>query len=163
MKKQNGSSLVIALVLLTIITLVAVYSLEGSNIQSKMVANSLFSTLTYQECRNEQEANIRFYNTDTNRSELITIQQTETDITAGTLRASSTTSKKSDIIIGWRFISSDTGSQGISNNAGNNIDSSSQITAYVFEHDCLATFRFATNSQTLGVKVQSLKVAGKVI
>ena len=163
MKTQEGSSLVVALVLLTIITLVAVYSLEGSNIQSKMVANSLFSTLTYQECRNEQEANIRFYNTGTNRSDLITIQQTETDITNGTLRAGAVSTPKSTIQISWRFIPSNLGSQGISNNAGNNIDSSSQITSYVFEHDCLATFRFATNSQTLGVKVQSLKVAGKVI
>jgi len=41
------------------------------------VANSLFSTLTYQECRNEQEANIRFYNVDggANRNELIDIRQ----------------------------------------------------------------------------------------
>ena len=61
MKHQKGSSLVVALIFLTIISLVAVYSLEGSNIQSKMVANSLFSSLTYQECRNEQEANIRYY------------------------------------------------------------------------------------------------------
>ena len=60
--KQQGASLVVALIMLTIITLVAVYSIEGSTIQSKMVASSLFSTLTYQECRNEQEANIRFYN-----------------------------------------------------------------------------------------------------
>ena len=51
----------------------------------------------------------------------------------------------------------------IANNAGNNIDTGSSITAYVFEHDCIASFRFATNSQTLGAKVEALKITGKVI
>ena len=62
MQKQRGSSLLFSLIILTIITLVAVYSIEGTAIQSKMVANSLFNTLTYQECRNEQESSIRYFN-----------------------------------------------------------------------------------------------------
>jgi Tfp pilus assembly protein PilX len=164
MKHQQGSTLVVALIFLTIITLVSVYSLEGSSIQSKMVANSLFSTLTYQECRNEQEANVRFYNIGTNRSTLIDIKETGTPIqTNTTLTSQGLNPPKSETInISWRYLSGGD-AQGIANNAGNNIDTGSSITAYVFEHDCIASFRFATNSQTLGAKVEALKITGKVI
>lgn len=158
MKKQHGSSLVVALVFLTIITLVAVYSLEGSNMQSKMVANSLFSTLTYQECRNEQEANVRFYNANpTNKNELILAKKANTDIINGSLRGGATTASKSTVSISWRYM----GESGIGNQGG--YDADGNIGYYTFEHDCQATFRFATNSQTLGAKVQYLKVNDKVI
>lgn len=164
MKHQQGSTLVVALIFLTIITLVSVYSLEGSNIQSKMVANSLFSTLTYQECRNEQEANIRFYNLGSNRSTLIDIKETNIPLeTTTTLTGQGSNRPKSETItIKWRYLAGGD-AQGISNNVGNNVDTGSQVTAYVFEHDCIASFRFATNSQTLGAKVEALKIAGKVI
>lgn len=165
MKNQKGSSLVIALILLTIITLVAVYALEGSATQSKMVANSLLTTLTYQECRNEQEANVRFYNIGTNRSELIGIQQTGNNIIGGNVitKPGGNGEPKSTITINWRYLGSGTGGTGIAYNAGNNVDTSSPITAYVFEHDCDASYSFAINSQTLGAKVEALQIDGKVI
>lgn len=173
MKQQNGSTLVVSLVLLTIITLVAVYSLEGSNIQSKMVANSLFSTLTYQECRNEQEANIRFYNADggANRNELIDIRQlpeTVDPITNETLPPTKKvdsitmgrgayTPKSDSITVSWSYIQEAPASR-----AGYNIDIESQSRAYLYENNCDSEFRFAKNSQTLGAVVEGLEQAGNI-
>lgn len=172
MKQQNGSSLIVALVLLTIITVVAVYSLEGSNLQTKMVANSLFSTLTYQECRNEQEAQILFYNINggTNRNTLLTIagvppvddgdgnlipasiKQTDT-IT----EANATHPPESSIEIAWSYIQDAPASR-----SGYDIDTESPTKAYLYENDCLANFRFSTNSQTQGAIVEGLKQAGNI-
>lgn len=172
MKQQNGSSLIVALVLLTIITVVAVYSLEGSNLQTKMVANSLFSTLTYQECRNEQEAQVLFYNLNggTNRNTLLTIagvppvddgngnlipafiKQTDT-IT----EANVTHPPKSSIEIAWSYIQDAPASR-----SGYDIDTESPTKAYLYENDCLANFRFSTNSQTQGAIVEGLKQAGNI-
>lgn len=171
-KQQKGSSLVVALVLLTIITVVAVYSLEGSNIQSKMVANSLFSTLTYQECRNEQEAQIRFYNINggVNRNTLLTIagvppeddgegNLVEAKITqSDTLtEANATNPPKSSIEIAWRYIQDAPASR-----EGYDIDTESPSKAYQYENDCLASFRFSSNSQTQGVVVEGLKQTGNI-
>lgn len=158
MRNQQGSTLVVALIFLTIITIVSIYSLEGSNLQSKMVANSLFSSLTYQECRNEQQANIRYYNTDSNRNDIIDVIKNGSSVATSTLRSSD--QRKSDAMeIAWRYI----GDLGISTQSGMSIGSGAQTTTYVFEHDCNAEFSFSTNSQTLGVKVDALKLDGKVI
>jgi len=159
MKHQQGSTLVVALIFLTIITLVSIYALEGSNIQSKMVANSLLSTLTYQECRNEQEANVRFYNIGSNRDLLIKVKETGTAIETTTTQ---TTHKSSPMTIRWRYVTGGS-SQGIANNAGNGVDVGSPIVSYAFEHDCDATYSFSTNSQTLGAKVEALKIKGDII
>jgi len=172
MKQQTGSSLIVALVLLTIITVVAVYSLEGSNIQSKMVANSLFSSLTYQECRNEQEAQIRFYNIDggTNRNTLLAIAGVpEVDDGDGNLvpvtikqedtltEANSVNPPKSSISIAWSYIQDAPASR-----EGYDIDTDSPTKAYLYENDCIASFRFSTNNQTQGVTVEGLKQAGNL-
>jgi Tfp pilus assembly protein PilX len=172
MKQQAGSSLIVALVLLTIITVVAIYSLEGSNIQSKMVANSLFSSLTYQECRNEQESQIRFYNIDggTNRNTLLaiagvpavddgngnlipaTIEQEDT-----LTEASAINPPKSAINIAWSYIQDAPASR-----SGYDIDTESPTKAYLYENDCIANFRFSTNNQTQGATVEGLKQAGNL-
>lgn len=172
MNYEKGSSLVVALILLTIITVVAVYSLEGSNIQSKMVANSLFSTLTYQECRNEQEAQIRFYNINggENRNALLAIAGIPpTDDGSGNLIPVTITSSdtlteaytnfapKSDVNIAWSYIQDAPASRG-----GFNIDTESPIKAYLYENDCVSTFRFSTNSQTQGAVVEGLSQAGTI-
>jgi Tfp pilus assembly protein PilX len=158
MNKQQGSSLVIALVFLTIITLAAVYSLEGSNIQSKMVTNSLFSTLTYQECRNEQEANINYYNTGSNRNELLLMSANGAGAFINT-PIRSNAAAQSQLAVLWRYMAP----QGISNNSGESIELGSSSQSSIFENDCVATFRFSTNSQTIGARVESLKLPGKVI
>lgn len=161
MKKQSGSTLVIALILLTIITLVAVYSLEGSNIQSKMVANSLFSTLTYQECRNEQEANVRFYsgNNGANRDLLIQSMVTATPIELSNTitEAYATYAPQSDLNIAWNYIH-----EAPSGRSGFNLDTESQSKAYLFENKCDATFHFSINRQTLGAIVEGLEQAGVI-
>lgn len=172
MRTESGSSLVTALILLTIITLVAVYSLEGSNIQSKMVANSLFSATTYQECRNEQEAQIRNYNKDggVNRTVLLDIagippmDDGEGNLIPVTLSFPDTLTEayvdnapKSDIDISWSYIQ-----QAPAGRQGFNIDTESQSKAYLYENDCIASFRFSTNSQTQGAIVEGLKQAGNL-
>ncbi|WP_396587319.1 hypothetical protein [Bermanella sp. R86510] len=162
MRHQSGSTLVTALVILTIITLVAVYSLEGSNIQSKMVANSLFSTLTYQECRNEQESNIRFYNIDggTKREQLLALRSTQAGgQTEGTLPPTSIpkTQSKSDIAIEWSYLNEQPGGK-----SGVEVDINSPIRTYQYENNCNSTFRFAQNDQTLGALVEGLRSAGNI-
>jgi hypothetical protein len=176
---QAGSSLVVALVMLTIITLVAVYSIEGSTIQSKMVASSLFSTLTYQECRNEQEANIRYYNGVQGSQRRATLQElVYADPVAdedGNLSPKIIRTKKpgeiegltpftkqyndhpskSDIYYDWIYVKINNYTLG-----GDNIDTEKQTTGYEFEHTCTASFRFASNSQTLGTIVEGLVQAG---
>jgi hypothetical protein len=173
MKKQTGSSLVVALILLTIITVVAVYSLEGSNLQSKMVANSLFSTLTYQECRNEQEAQIRFYNINggTNRNTLLAIAgvppvddgtgnfTAEKIEQADTLTEANANHKpKSAISIVWSYIQEAPAAR-----EGFDLGTESATKGYLYENDCLSSFRFSTNSQTQGSIVEGLKQPGNVI
>ncbi len=164
MHNQKGSTLVVSLVLLTIITLVAVYALEGSNIQAKMVANSLFSTLTYQECRNEQEVNIHYYNVDSgNRNELIQsminaspIERIEEeDLTRTELYTEN--APKSDLTTTWAYVR-----EAPAGRSGFNVDSESQSRAYLFDHNCTAKFRFSTNSQTLGAIVEGLEQAGAI-
>jgi len=162
MRHQSGSTLVTAMVILTIITLVAVYSLEGSNIQSKMVANSLFSTLTYQECRNEQESNIRLYNIDggKNREQLLALRSAQASgESEGTLPPTSIpkTQSQSDIAIEWTYLKEQPGGK-----SGVEVDITSPIRTYQYENDCNATFRFAQNDQTLGALVEGLRSAGNI-
>ena len=168
MHNQQGSSLVVALVMLTIITLVAVYSIEGSTIQSKMVASSLFSSLTYQECRNEQESSIRFHNANNgvNRDKLLSnVDNTSTFISAGVGEGNSTFTTeyvihppKSTISSEWAYLRIDN-----SFRPGYELDTESQTVAHVFENTCTAQFRFSTNNQTLGVIVDGLVTANTEI
>lgn len=167
MKSQNGSTLIAALILLMIITVVAVYSLEGSNIQSKMVANSLFSALTYQECRNEQEAQVRFYNLNGGRE-----RNTLLDIAGDPLiddgngnlinpfivppniltKTANSSGVKSEINTSWSYIAETKAGRG-----GYDISNDTSIKAYIYENDCIASFRFSTNSQTQGAVIEGLK------
>ena len=173
MKHQSGSTLVVALIMLTIITLVAVYSLEGSNIQTKMVANSLFSTLTYQECRNEQEANVRFYNSagGGNRNQLLAVRQQAAtidddtgevippfiDVASITKQYVEQAPKSETISVRWSYLQEAPASR-----AGYNIDIESQSRAYLYENDCIAEFNYSLNNQTLGAIVEGLEQAGNI-
>lgn len=167
MHKQKGATLVSALVILTIITLVTVYALEGSNIQSKMIANSLFTTLTYQECRNEQENNVRFYNQGSNRNDLIALksQPPQFDADGNEIPPSFSVSNtfteqyqdhqpKSELNVSWRYMPE----VGIKK-AGYEVDVESQFVHSQFELDCQSTFRFASSLQTLGAIVEELKAS----
>mgnify|MGYP000196774458 CR=1 FL=1 len=165
MKKQTGSTLVISLILLTVITLVAVYSLESGSLQAKMITNSLFSTITYQECRNEQEANISFYNLDygKHRVDLLdlivsgnAIEEQDT-FTEDTTRAVGVAAPASDMAIRWDYLREEPAFRD-----GFDLDTDSQIKTYLYEHDCTATFGFAQNSQTLGAIVDALGQTGNV-
>lgn len=157
---QKGSTLITALLILTIITLVAVYSLESSNIQAKMVSSSLLTNLTYQECRNEQEANVRYYNLNggEKRNELIELQtlgnsQGGSEPESNTLK----TQSKSDMSIDWSYIGDcQTCKSGVE------ITIDSPIRVYQYENNCVAELRFAASDQTLGVAVEGLKGAGNI-
>lgn len=161
MREQRGSTLLISLVLLTVITLVTVYLLEGTTLQSKMIANSLASSIAYRDCRNEQEANVRIYNAD--RAPLIKSMTAAKDAeltTSQTKKYSGeegepTAPKSDSIVIDWNFIGIDPTSRG-----GYNIDSESQSRPFIFENDCTATLNFASNSQVLGASVDGLQQAG---
>ena len=160
MNSEKGSTLIVSLVLLTLITLVTMYLLEGSTLQSKMIVNTLTSSIAYQDCRNEQEAHVRKYNTD--RTDLIV------SMTAATKPASLTkpittaydpsgdiSIAKSTITVDWRFIQNSPGSRG-----GYDIDSESQSQALIFENDCTAVKTPSSNSQVLGAVVDGLQQAG---
>jgi hypothetical protein len=160
-KKQSGSTLIVALVLLTIITMVSIYSLEGTNLQSKMIANSFFTSITYQECRNEQESNIRFYNLNggTRRSALIDIRSSATlsSTTQSITLADLVHPPKSDsITMDWTYLREAPASR-----SGYDLDIESPTVAYLYENDCTSVYRFANNSQTLGITVEALKETGK--
>ncbi len=165
MNKQTGSTLVISLILLTVITLVAVYSLESGSLQAKMITNSLFSTVTYQECRNEQEANISFYNLDygKNRVDLLDLIVSGNAIvladslTEDTTRFTGIAAPASDIAIRWDYLREEPAFRD-----GFDLDTDSQIKTYLFEHNCISNLRFAQNSQTLGAIADALGQAGNV-
>jgi Tfp pilus assembly protein PilX len=160
MKHQQGSTLVVSLILLTIITLVAVYALEGSSIQSKMVANSLFSTLTYQECRNEQEAEVRFFNENggANRSLLITAMANNTPyLLPDAITKAYKNPPASQLNASWVYIGDVPAAR-----SGFNIDIESTSKTYIFNANCTAVYHFSTNNQTLGASVEGLQQAGNI-
>jgi type II secretory pathway pseudopilin PulG len=161
MKTQNGSTLVIALVLLSMISLVAVYALESSNIQTKMVNNSLFSTLTYQECRNEQEAQLRDINESNSvlRDSLTDTANLDTTIAplveeAHTPKRDDYKPKSTSIETTWSYLGKD----------GSIFDGSSlgTFTSLVFQNTCNAQFRFSSNTQVMGVAVRALSNSATV-
>lgn len=168
MKNQKGSSLVFALVILTIITIVAVYSIEGTAIQSKMVANSLLTSLTYQECRNEQEASIRYFNDNggANRIELINLEMLGTTLDNDSEDEGDTrthTSKylenaaKSHIRTSWQYLRKTPSAR-----SGYEIEVSSASIALLFQNDCISEFRFAKNNQSLGAIVDKLSAGNSI-
>lgn len=170
LQNQNGSTLVIALVFLLIITVAAVYSLESSTIQSRMVNNSLFTTLTYQECRNEQEAQLLRFNIDEGAAigPLLSIAGIPEDaleadnykeilddlnVTQSTIQNNHP--PKSTISVAWSYIQ-----DAPAGKDGFDIDTESQFKSYVYETDCNAEFNTTSNSQTLGAIVSGLKSSG---
>jgi len=61
MKNQKGATLVVALSLLTIITLVAVYTIESSSIQVRMISNRALIDKIIQDAHNELLAVVQYY------------------------------------------------------------------------------------------------------
>lgn len=60
--KQTGSTLVVALVILSIMTLVATFAMQNSGIQSRMVANSVHAAEAFRDANNENNGQYRKYN-----------------------------------------------------------------------------------------------------
>lgn len=60
--KQTGSTLVVALVILSIMTLVATFAMQNSGIQSRMVANSVHTAEAFRDANNENNGQYRQYN-----------------------------------------------------------------------------------------------------
>lgn len=59
MKQQNGVSLVITLILLSVITLAALSAMQNSGIEARMTANYRHSAEVFHETNNELTAQIR--------------------------------------------------------------------------------------------------------
>lgn len=59
MQKQNGASLVIALILLAVITLAALSAMQNSGIEARMTANYRHSAEVFHETNNELTAQLR--------------------------------------------------------------------------------------------------------
>ena len=162
MQQQKGASLVIAIVMLTIITLVAVYALESSNIQAKMVGHSLFIVKAFQECRSEQEGQIRYYNETggSNREELLKIagKAPNTILDAShTVMMSNPSKTASTMNIEWSYIQ-----EAPARRSGYEVDVESPIKSYLYEQNCEATLRFTQSDQTQGALVEGLKAAGNI-
>lgn len=167
MQHQKGASLVIAIILLTIITLVAVYALESSNIQGKMVGNSLFISKAFQECRSEQEGQIRYYNVSggMNRERLLSIAGKPYSASgeppsleaADKILLSDPTDIASTITVDWEYIK-----EAPARRSGYEVDTESPVKSYLYENDCNASLRFTQSSQTQGAVVEGLKSAGNV-
>ena len=156
MKHQKGFTLIFALIFLSIITIVVIYSLEGSSLQSKMIVNSMIKNQVYQECRNELDANMVYYNRLRARIELLEHvgRPDEFDGTVMSDDHGSSNPPKSQLEVTWRYIKQDNASSGAS---GNTIDTTASAVSYLFEVDCESSLRFAEESQTLGAGVGSLK------
>lgn len=60
--KQQGSILVVALVILAIMTLVATFAMQNSGIQSRMVANAIHTEVAFRDANNENNAQYHIYN-----------------------------------------------------------------------------------------------------
>ncbi|MEY8204338.1 MAG: hypothetical protein RPR40_04610 [Bermanella sp.] len=162
--QQQGSTLVVSLILLTVITLVVLYAIEGSGLQSKMLANSLRSTLTYQECRNEQEAEVRAFNINGGAGRTVLIQAMVTnthypsDADTPTITELYTEhTPKSELTVSWSYIKDAPAARG-----GFNVGIESQSKSYIFEGTCGAKYGFTSSSQTLGATVEGLEQAGNI-
>lgn len=60
--KQQGSILVVALVILAIMTVVATFAMQNSGIQSRMVANAIHTEVAFRDANNENNAQYHQYN-----------------------------------------------------------------------------------------------------
>lgn len=156
MKHQKGFTLIFALIFLSIITIVVIYSLEGSSLQSRMIVNSMIKNQVYQECRNELDANMIYYNRQGTRDELLAHvgSPDEFDGTVMSDDHGNSNPPKSHLEPVWRYLKQDNASSGAS---GNTIDTTASSVSHLFEIDCTSTLRFAEESQTLGVSVNGLK------
>lgn len=154
MKQQRGMTLVFALVLLTIITIVVVASLEGSSLQSRMIVASMIKNQVYQECRNELEANMTYYSRDANRSILLA-EKNNTDGFKGEVWSDdfgTSNPPRSDLNVSWRYVKQDNAIT-----SGSSIDTTASVVRHLYEVDCEAQLRFARESQTQGVGVEGLR------
>ena len=127
-----------------------------------MVANSLFSTLTYQECRNEQEANVRFFNANggTQRNTLLDLRSADTQsmtLTSITKARTNLTPKSDSIDVSWNYLKEEPAGR-----EGYTITIDAQSRAYLYENNCIANYSFSTNDQTLGAIVEGLQQAGNI-
>ena len=152
---ERGMTLIFALIILTVITIVVVYSLEGSSLQSRMIVSSMIKNQVYQECRNEINANTMFYSRNGARDALLEKVGVSEDFDGQVFTNATGVSKpaKSDLSIKWRYIGLAPASSGMS---GSTIDTTSSSVRHMFEVDCNSSLRFAIESQTQGTSIDGL-------
>lgn len=149
MKKQSGATLVIALSLLTIITLSVVYSLENSSIQSRMVANSVYSLRTYQATNNELSALIRAWNTDP--SLIVNNTNPETVNTPNVITTPARVGLRNELIFKNKYA---IGKQ------GNEIGVDAPVQYPLYEASSRGTHSFAVSNQSIGFMIHKLGISG---
>lgn len=151
MKRQTGAALIIALSLLAVITLSVVYAMENSSIQSRMVANSVYTSRTYQATNNELSAAIFAWDQD---PELI-INNTDADIVykPNALTSPSGVVIRNELIFTDRYM---IGKQ------GNEISTDSPVEYPLYELGSRGSYSYATSNQSIGFVIQKLGITGAV-
>lgn len=153
MKNQSGATLVIALSLLAIITLSVVYSLESSNIQSRMVANSVYSLRTYQATSNELSAFIRnLEENDQDRANLLS----NLSAVGAVINPSPETSPVG-VALGNEVIFTGKYKKG---GHGGEVSTDTPAEFPVYELTSRGEFSSAISNQSIGFGIQKLKIVG---
>ncbi len=153
MKKQKGATLVIALSLLTIITLVAVYTIESSTIQGRMISNSAITYSVFQDTHNELFATVRFYDDSANLSQLLDFDEASNPHSLTVNRTSPTNTGLSSALI-------NTGDKSPCFEDEVGVDSPTEC--LIFEITSVGTRRASASNQSLGLSAKKLAIEGTV-
>ena len=152
MRKQKGATLIIALSLLTIITLVAVYTIENSSLQGRMVSSSIISYNAFQDVNNELMSKLRFYDDADNYSDLLELEVENTVHSITTVSSPANTALVNSLIY--------TGEKVVCE--GSEIHEGAGISCPIFEMTSIGNLRSSISNQSLGLKAQRLEVEGTV-
>jgi len=153
MKNQKGATLVVALSLLTIITLVAVYTIESSTIQGRMISNSALTYSVFQDAHNELLAVVRYYDNSNNLSELLEFDEESNPHTLEENR-----STPNNTAINSTLINTGRNSPCFEDEVG--VDSPTECP--IFEVTSVGTRRSSVSNQSMGVYAKKLAIDGTI-
>lgn len=152
MKKQKGATLVVALSLLTVITLVAVYTMENSSIQSRMLVNSVVSYSAYHDANNELLGQVRYFDTADGLAELLSYEATPPTAPLAGRSTPVHTNLVTDLIYTDRLYPCTSDELGVD----------SPVECPVFEITSVGEQRSSISNQSVGVYARKLAVQGTI-
>lgn len=152
MNKQKGATLVVALSLLTIITLVAVYTMENSSIQSRMLVNSVVSYSAFQDTNNELMGQVRYFDTPDGLAELLGYEATPPTAPLSNRSTPVHTTIATDLIYTDRKYPCSSDEVGVD----------SPVECPIFEVTSIGEQRSSISNQSVGVYARKLAVTGTV-